>query len=246
MPSRRAFETLSCTVLSLLLALIAGSPAGADWLVTRDGARIETRGPWEVERDLLLFTTASGTFASIPAAEIDLEASVEATRGIAESARESPPPAPPSRPAAVKITESDLARWPTESRRPAPSGEVTEGTDPSPAAERLIVTEWDEIDQQHGLGITGTIANVSPEITGAVRLTAHFLGREGERLASHPAALTATTLQPGQKAGFRVSAAGTWTFDAIEFEIDHLALETAKNEEERVGGDAGAGPPAGR
>ena len=56
------------------LACLAGAALG-DWLVTRDGHRIETEGPWRVEGARVLFHSLGGTLHSIELSEIDLEAS---------------------------------------------------------------------------------------------------------------------------------------------------------------------------
>jgi len=65
-------------LVGLLAAFFPGS-LSADVLVTRDGQRIETRGPWEVKGRMVVFTLPNGTLSSIRADEVDLEASREAT-----------------------------------------------------------------------------------------------------------------------------------------------------------------------
>jgi len=41
---------------ALVLALALPAAARADWLVTTEGGRVETRGPWEVKGKLVVFT----------------------------------------------------------------------------------------------------------------------------------------------------------------------------------------------
>ena len=41
--------TAKCSLLALAALLLAGGAARADWLLTRDGARVETKGPWKVD-----------------------------------------------------------------------------------------------------------------------------------------------------------------------------------------------------
>ncbi len=54
-------------VLAAALALpcLVVGPAAADWIVTTDGERIETRGPWEVKGRLVVMTLADGELASM-------------------------------------------------------------------------------------------------------------------------------------------------------------------------------------
>jgi len=65
--------------LPLLLCLVA-LPAGADWLVLKNGTRIETQGPWtERGRQIVYTTLAEKRLVSIRAADVDLEASRRAS-----------------------------------------------------------------------------------------------------------------------------------------------------------------------
>ena len=79
-------------VLYLLLAvlLFIAGPAAADWLVTREGASVETRGAWRQEGRLMVFTLADGTLASLRLDEVDLEASRQATEGASQPAAAPP------------------------------------------------------------------------------------------------------------------------------------------------------------
>ena len=110
-------------------AVVAGAlsaPAMADRLVTVDGTSMETRGPWEVRSGLVVFTDARGRLRSLPASEVDLEASREATT-LAETETTALRPAAPGaslaavaeatrrdregRPAAVVVlTDDDVMR----------------------------------------------------------------------------------------------------------------------------------------
>ncbi|RMH15898.1 MAG: hypothetical protein D6696_19500, partial [Acidobacteria bacterium] len=66
--------------LALILAAALAGPTAADYLVTRGGERIETRGPWTVKGRMVIFTDARGTLSSLRLEEVDLAASEEATR----------------------------------------------------------------------------------------------------------------------------------------------------------------------
>ncbi len=64
--------------LALLLAFLSAPVASADVLVTKEGARVETQGPWEVRGRQVIFTTPKGVLSSMRLAEVDLEASARA------------------------------------------------------------------------------------------------------------------------------------------------------------------------
>lgn len=68
-------------VLAVVILLMASMPAAADWLVTRDGQRIETQGSWQMKGKAVLFTQADGRVDQLPRDYIDFEASQRASRG---------------------------------------------------------------------------------------------------------------------------------------------------------------------
>lgn len=95
----------------LFAVILANGPpiALADVLVTRDGERIETRGPWQIKGKQVIFTAANGTLQALRLDDVDLEASDAATHP-----REAPPPpavpeAPPRAPV-LTITDDDIPR----------------------------------------------------------------------------------------------------------------------------------------
>lgn len=97
-------------VLAAAVTLLSPAFAHADWLVTRDGQRIETQGPWKVQGKLLVFTNAQGQLSSLRASEVDLEASEAATR-TAEAPEQPAPEATTTKPrrAPMVITDADIA-----------------------------------------------------------------------------------------------------------------------------------------
>lgn len=105
------------TLLVSALLLGLGLPAAADWLVVREGGRIETRGGWKVQGKMVVFTRADGTLSSLRLSEVDLPASEQATEAAktAETAKAAaaadPAPKPqdeaPAKPRRV-VTDKDL------------------------------------------------------------------------------------------------------------------------------------------
>ena len=100
-------------VLFAILTLAATPSSRGDWLVTREGARIETRGAWEVRGRTIVFTTPAGTLSSIRSDEIDLEASRELTSAAATAAAAAPEPAAAEaapKPPVMTLTDRDVGR----------------------------------------------------------------------------------------------------------------------------------------
>ncbi len=98
-------RTLCCFAVIGMLAVASH----ADWLVTQDGERIETKGGWQVKGRMVVFTRPEGTLSSLRLSEVDLDASREATIRAAEAASRPAASAPalPRRPARV-ITTDDV------------------------------------------------------------------------------------------------------------------------------------------
>ena len=122
-PSRRQ-SRLAVQILAIALTLTVSLPASAEWLITHDGHRIETDGPWKVKGRLVVYTDAKGTLSSIRLDEIDLEASETASQEPAEE------------PAESREDESKPEREPR--KRPVlvlTDGDIPEATTDGPAAE---------------------------------------------------------------------------------------------------------------
>ena len=94
----------------LVAAALAAAPAAADWLVMKDGGRIETKGPWSVEGRRVLFTQPNGTLSVLRAEEVDLDQSAAVTAAEVEAARKAAEPEPArlgrSRPTIMRINRS--------------------------------------------------------------------------------------------------------------------------------------------
>ncbi len=237
LPGRR---TLPALAAAGALALLAAAPAGADWLVTRDGERIETKGEWQVKRALVVFHLPSGELASLKLADVDLEASREATAAAARPASAAAPaPKEAAKPVLV-LTDADVAHV-----RPATASEASaeeaaesdedsgepgeEGEAAEAAPERLVVTGWGEVDdpQVAGVTITGQVRNASADVTASTTVTVKLYDADGEILASAQARLTASTLTPGQTANFRAAFPSIFTYETVRFETDSVPLKSA-------------------
>jgi len=115
-----------------ILLLLAATPAGGDWLILKNGTRIETHGPWtEKGRQVVYTTIAEKRLVSVRAADVDLPASRQASTTEAavgmktyqdlgtEPDRRLPPPTPrPNR----------LAAWIKDPNAPRVSGTISAPT----------------------------------------------------------------------------------------------------------------------
>ena len=211
--------------LGMVLGLLAGPPAVADWLVTREGDRIETRGAWEVRGKLVVFTLPNGTLSSIRIADVDLEASRELAERRARAAEERPSePTPRERPEPVLVlTDADVRTYRTPPQ--APPGEEApdaENDEEGPPTDGLQVSTWRTVgdDIGDGIEIEGILRNTSRHLAAGILLTVAIYDDEGELLQQVDARPSATSLRPGQTTPFRAQVPGVRTYASILFEAE--------------------------
>ena len=230
--------------LAAAVAIVAGGPATADLLVTREGQVIETRGSWEVRGKLLVFELPDGTLASLRLDEADLEASGERNREAAERARQAleasrrPPPEPLE--ATVVITDGDVAPAPplAEEAEPgavtivapgagaaggadAATGDAGEGDTEGPAATSsagVQVVEWSqEPEGEIGLAVRGVVENLGSSFATGVSVNALFYDEIGTLVAAREVALEDGPLGPGARREFSLSLPDSLVYDEIKF-----------------------------
>lgn len=202
----------------VLAGLCLGGTASADWLVTRQGSRVETRGAWEVKGKLVVFRTPAGELSSLRLSEVDLDASrrltadAERTRHAAAEVRQRPPEKKPS---VRTITDKDVRR--VDSAAPA-------------AGPRLTVTGYERMPNTEAgsLVITGTLRNDSGAKVAALNLAVQLVGADGQQVAAGEAVLTATELDAGQQSGFRVEFPGSPPYSDVRFEPRGLAQKESE------------------
>lgn len=255
--------------LILVLALSIGATAPAavragDWLVTTDGERIETRGPWTVAGKTIRFENARRVLSSIPLEAIDLEASRMA------NAPPPPPaaPAPPLERAPVRVlTDRDFAPVPVPtaaSEEPGPAtgteaaggeGGAADGT-ASPGSESaesaagnagaVTVSSWQEQSTDRGLVFTGTIANGTNDISiMGLELQAELRDHDGEVVETRSASLASTALSAGASTTFTVEFPDRFAYSEIVFKpsgrpLNARARTPAAGEPAPAGADAEA------
>jgi hypothetical protein len=213
------------------VALLAG-PAAADWLVTRDGGRVETRGPWQVKGKLVVFTRAAeGQLASLRITDIDWAASerLMAQAAQAPPAAKSAPPEPPK--------ESRWVFTDANFRRPAPAPPKDE----APAAEEtdaagrprlpVVLEGWERRDHPDGLEIAGTLRNPGNEIAAEVGVTVRLYDDTGALVATSEGRIGTPAIGPGETAVFRASFPGVFTYAQAKFEVRGYGLRIKAVEE---------------
>ena len=229
----RSSTALLVTLMATLLAVAAG-PVAADWLVTRDGAQLETRGPWKIEGKLVVFRLANGSLSSIHLAEVDLEASDRLT-----TSRSRPVQKPQKRTRTEPeksrfiITDDDVKHVYPESARA--EGDDGKPTISAPAAAReesegegVAVSQWDTAYDEaiDGVVLSGTLENRDSRGHQELALAISLVSEGGVPAGSAHAALAKNALKGGESTTFRASFPGVPDFEKAEFGISGASLPT--------------------
>lgn len=221
-------------LLSLLAAslLSFGSAASADWLVTNDGATLETAGAWEVRGKMVIFTSPSGVLSSLPLSEVNLEASevytVEKTR-VAAGAPEAEAQVRPR--AVMVLTDADVRHVDPDTPTDEAAEELTTSAPAALSGEagsNLVVTEWKEnfnIDE-NSVEVTGSLRNSGRNPATSISLNVLLYSDSGALLGKREARLVEPALNPGQSTGFVASFPSGLTFADAKFDIQSRGFQT--------------------
>ena len=242
--------------MALAAALLA-LPAAADWLVTRDGGRVETRGSWQVKGKQVVFTGADGRLASLRLTDVDLEASERATREAAVAAlraAEIPVEAP--------AKEKKEARWvltEKDFRQAAPAapaaGEAKDQAAGAAAGRRspVILQTWERRDlpERKGVEIVGTLRNTVNEVAADAGVTVRLFDEAGGLLATAEGRLPGPGIAPGSTVEFRAAFPGVYAFSEVKFDVRGFGLRVrapseAAKDNESSSSPGSAGPLPGR
>lgn len=220
-----------------LLTLAAAAPSAADWLVTREGGRVETKGPWQTKGKLVVFTLPNGKLSSLRLSDVDLDASRRVTAEAATAAQAPPPAAQPAKPreAKVVLTDESFRRTAPPAAPAAPGEEKKEGTGEAKESSKLAVTSWERAQGSNGhVVITGTVRNDAPDEAIGSAVTVLLYDETGKLLVSGDAVLSSTVLPAGQTGSFRAEFPDVFAFGAVKFEarglhVQRTPAEPAKN-----------------
>ena len=219
--------------MALALAVLLGGaagPAAADWLVTKEGAKVETQGAWTVKGKLVVFKTPDGKLASLRAADVDLDASRNATEEAvaaqAQAEAEPEKPAAPERKKSVRtITDKDVRQAGPAAAAPGSTEEPASGPTSGPG---VVVDTWkQDRDSEDGhVVINGSVQNASGATAVDMQLRVMLYDESGSLMATSQAALGAQALPPGEKIMFRADFPGYFSFAQIKFEPQGRRLST--------------------
>jgi hypothetical protein len=231
MPRDRILSSLFA-LCSLAALAAAGAPrAGADWLVTRQGARVETRGPWQEKGKLVVFSRPDGTLASLRLADVDLAASRKATREEADVKAQPPkePVKPQKRESIAKLSDKDFQRTapkPENEAEKEAEKEEKPGADSAKKPGSVAVASWERgksPDDGHVV-VNGTIRNAATDQATAAGVTIRLFDETGTLVGQGEAVLTSTVIPGGGTVGFQADFPDLFTFAAAKFETHSLNL----------------------
>lgn len=222
--------------LALICLCLAGPPAAtADWLVMKDGGRVETREEWKVKGKIVVFHLPNGTLSSVRLSEVDLDASAEATyeaENPPADQEETADEKAPKKGAVIEITDDDIKRAPLS--RSAGDGDGAPGgpaanKDEIPINEPFELLTWNVTPSERGLEIVGTLAYRGEEqIVQGLNMIVRLQTPEGYALSETSASLRTRTLRTGAATSFRA------VFTDVDTEDFLVAVEVEAQEDREL------------
>jgi hypothetical protein len=215
----------------LILAALVGAagPAAADWLVTTEGAKVETQGVWTVKGKLVVFKTTDGKLSSLRLSDVDLDASRNATEeAVAASAQAGAEPEKPvERKKSVRvITDKDVRQAPPPGS-PGAAG-TADGQTGAATGPGVVIDTWkQDRDSEDGhVVINGSLQNSSGATATELQLKVMLYDESNTLIATSQAALGAAALPPGEKITFRADFPDYFSFATLKFEPTSKRLVT--------------------
>jgi hypothetical protein len=214
-------------------AALFAAPTAADWLVTLDGGRVETRGAWKVKGKLVVFTRADGQLASLRIADVDWAASERATAAAAEppKAEEKAPPEPKKESRWV-LTDSDFRPAPPRPAEPEEKPAQQEMDDAGRPRVPVTLEAWERKNHPDGLEIAGTLRNPGNEIAAEIGVTVRLYDETGALVATGEGRIAAPSIGPGAAAAFRAAFPGVYTYAEAKFDVRGFGLRLKAAPEE--------------
>lgn len=218
----RSFRFLRFLFLSCLVALVClPAPTFADWLVTKEGGRVETKGPWKIQGGIVVFTLPNGTLSSMRLREVDLDKSALLTAETKRAAEEAKKPEAESEAKApvLVVTNDDVK----QAAPPAPGsedGEEGEGEDVEGGAAGsgdgggsalgaeisagFKIVSWQLRNRAdiEGFEVIGTLENTSEDVQSRLTAVIRVNTPEGRFVAERRALLGTARLDPAKRTSF--------------------------------------------
>lgn len=210
----------------VLLGILAAAPAAGDWLVTRAGGRVETKGPWQVKGKLVVFTQTDGSLASLRLADLDFEASRKATTEATVQKEKSAAPEPPKKKLAV-LTDQSFRKPPAVSSVTVAPPEEGAQPVPPPAGGPVTVSAWKRVDLpgSGGIEIQGTLHNTTDYLIVNPSVEVRLYDHAGDSVGNASGILSTSTIQPRGTIDFKASLTDAFAFAEVRFEPRGLPLD---------------------
>jgi hypothetical protein len=233
----------AAAAILLCVAGLAPAAARADWLVTNEGGRVETKGPWKVDGKRVIFTQKDGTLSSLRLTEVDLDASKQTTTAMAEEAAAAKASeateAAPAKKSTRSYTDKDFAKPPAPEVAKDDAGTVKPAPDNSPGPVKVVDWKQNHNQETHALEITGSVRNLGPDIAVGVSVNVRLFNPRGEQFATQPASLDTRSLRPGQNTAFTAVFPDVVDFASAKIDV----LSTPFLQKAPPPNDAEAPPP---
>jgi hypothetical protein len=248
-----AAERSGRALISLAVVLVAATGAAhGDWLVLTSGETLETKGPWTLEGQKVVFTSTRGVLSSIRASSVNVESSRDlTTRKQEEATRVVVVEPPPKREAVLVLTDADFK--PAAAPAVAGAGVAPAAAESAAVAQPIVVPAADSLEtriarQMPGapmiqimnwsarptgvdrLSIFGSLQNVGSLVAAAITVTVKLIDSEGVPLGSADATLSSSALMPGVQAELEAQFEGTPNFATIEFAAKSVDLQVGRPE----------------
>jgi hypothetical protein len=207
----------------------AAGPGRADWLVVKDGSRIETRGTWQVKAKQVVFTQNDGRLSALRLVDVDLDASAKATtdaRNVPEAAAEIP--AAKKKPILV-LTDKDVGHVDTATAAPATEAGKDDAKKEAEAAVGAVqVLSWEKAPTADGGGIEifGSLKNTGSDTATDIEVLTKLYDQDGALLGTANATISASALPPNGVTNFRASFPGILGFQTAKFQIQSRGIVT--------------------
>jgi hypothetical protein len=243
--------------------LLSAAVSFGDVVVLKGGVVINLKKPPAVRGDAVLLTRMDGTLLSVPASEIDREATA-AARAAGAPAAPAPTAAPPATlagaaragkevpKARVRITDADVSH--VEATEPAAGtepGEAEKGAETSAGSGRVEVSDYTQEKSGDALVVRGALRNPGGTPAKTVRMTVTALDSKGQTIASTEAGISSGSIEPSKTVAFSVTIPiGTRSVASLRFEprwiSQALPVAAAKPDEAaaREGTPSGPSPAA--
>jgi hypothetical protein len=232
--------------VTLVAVLYGAPPLFSDWLVTVDGGRVETQGPWRVEGEKVFFTLKNGTLSILRKREVDLDASAvataEANKKPAPVEKSGPEPMASKKPKPTPVlvlTDADIPK----AVEPNSAEATATGEAAAKKPSKVVVDSWKIVEKGNALEIVGILRNDSDALESQIDLEVKLKDTSGKE-HSAKAFLRQNSLIGGRSTSFRAKMAEIFTVDGEpSFTVTSQAVSVGVTQKE-TGAEAESSPAA--